>query len=463
MEVVICGAGSLGYNIARYLIEENNNVTVVDTDPSLIAKINENLDCRGIVGHASAPSTWEKIGSGADLAIAVTRDDEVNMMACKVAHHLFHIPKKIARIREQSYLNPKWRALFDDSNLPIDLIISPEKEVAKAIMRRVYAPGATDIVPLHTPNVSLVGCIVADDSPMLQDTIERVVAAHEHLAISIMAIVHTDSVQVPQPNGVLKCGDEVYFVCPDDNILDALALFGHEQRTARDVLIIGGGNVGGYLAEDLSDDCKITVVESDPMVARKLAEKLPRSVVIQGDALKPEVLSDATVHQKHICISVSSNDEVNLISSLHASEAGVDRTICLLNNAYYETLARKVGISVTVHPMEVTGSIVLQSTRHGAVKNLYSLQENTAEIVEMEVSANAQVVGTKLRDLKMFRGSYIGMVIRKHNDSNKGNGDGRMILPNDSLKLHGHDRIIMLISPRNINRIIQMFTDDTYI
>ncbi len=459
MEVIICGAGALGYNIARYLVKENNNVTIIDKDPSLVAKINENLDCRGVVGYASAPSTWEKIGvDRADMVIAVTRNDEINIMACKVAHYLFRVSTKIARIREQSYLKQKSEVLFKDSGTSIiDLIVSPEKELAKAILRRVHAPGATDIVPLNTPNVSLVGGIVAENSPILKDSVERIFASHMALSSNIMAIMHKDSVQAPDPKGVLSAGEEVYFVCPSDKVLDTLALFGHEQHDAHNVLIIGGGNVGADVADALSDDCKVTLIENNVVAARKLAERLPHSVVIQGDALKPEVLIDAAVHQKHLCVCVSDNDEVNLISSMYAVESGVDRTICLLNNPHYSNLARKFGVSTTVYPMEIIGSIILQKVRNSsAVKSLYSLQENRAEIVEMEVSHNAKVVGMKLGDLKMFRGTYIGMIMREGDEKKV-----ELIPYKKELQLCAGDKVVMLVSPSNIERIVQMFKDNT--
>ena len=461
MEVIICGAGILGYNIAKYLILENNNVTVIDTDSALIAKINDELDCRGVVGHASAPYTWEKIGAdGADVMIAVTRDDEVNMIACKVAHELFNVPKKIARIREQSYLNPKWRgALFNNKSVPIDLYISPEREVANAIIRRIHAPGATDIVPLNTANVSLVGVVVEDNSPILENAVERVLSSYENLPLNIMAVVEKDGVSPPDLGGVLTAGDEVYFVCQNDKILDALALFGHEDAPARNVIILGGGFVGSYLAEDLSEECKVTIVEHNPMTARKLAERMPRNVVIHGDALQPEVLQDGAIHQKDICIAVTNSDEVNLISSMCAHESGVGSTICLLKTVNYSSVARKGGVDITVHPMEIIGSRILQSIRHGAVKNLYSLQENSAEIVEMEIAKNAQVVGMHLGDVKMPRGTFVGMVIPKQSSADC----PTLIVPHDNLILNGQDRVVMLVSPSNINRIVQMFTNDTYI
>lgn len=463
MDVIICGAGLLGYNTARYLIKESHNVTVVDKDPALIANINDTLDCRGIVGHASAPSTWEKIGgNGADLVIAVTRDDEVNMIACKIAHYMFQVPKKIARIREQSYLSAKWRALFDDDNIPIDVIISPEIEVADAIKRCVYASGARDIVPLHASGFSLVGVHIKDGAPILEDSIERGLAILEKddVYMNVLAVINDEVVSAPHMQEALHAGQEVYFVCRDDKILESLALCGHEYTEPNSVLIIGGGNVGLALAEDLVDTMKVTVIDANRICARRVAERLPNSVVIHGDALRTDILQDAGLGQQDICISVTDNDEINMITAMRASDATVINTIALLKNADYIGLAHRNGVDVTVNPMEITGSKILATTRHGAVKTLYSLQENIMELLEIEIMPEASAIGLTLKDLKMPKGAFVGAIIRPQDQDNQ---SYHMLFPSDFSVLKEKDRVMMLASTSHIGKIIAMFTAQSLI
>ena len=233
MKVVICGAGQVGFNIARYLSLENNDVTVIDQSPELIGKVNDSLDVQAFVGHASHPDVLERAGAAdADMLIAVTFADEVNMVACQVAHSLFSVPTKIARVRHQSYLSPEWAGMFSRENMPIDLIISPEIEVASAIQRRLTVPGTLDIIPLAEDRVRVIGVRCMEPCPIVNTPVRQLTELFPELSIAIVCIIRAESPFIPRADDHMLEGDEVYFVADTAHVQRALAAFGLEEEEA---------------------------------------------------------------------------------------------------------------------------------------------------------------------------------------------------------------------------------------
>jgi len=294
MKVIVCGAGQVGYNIARYLAGENNDITVIDQRPELIRKIQDSLDVKAVVGHASHPDVLEQAGVGdVDMMIAVTQHDEVNMVACQVAHSLFNVPSKIARVRNQSYLNPIWGNLFSRENMPIDVIISPEIEVARAVTRRLRVPGAIDIIPLANNKVQLVGVRCRPDTPVVNTPLRQLSVLFPDLQLIVVGMVRNDRPIVTSAEDQMLVGDEVYFVVATDHIARAMAAFGHEEKQTRRILILGGGNIGLFLAQHLEKqypDISAKIIEMDRERAEFVAKTLNRTVVLNGDVLDPEIL-----------------------------------------------------------------------------------------------------------------------------------------------------------------------------
>ena len=254
MKAIICGAGQVGSNIARELASERVDVTVVDQSAELIARIRDTLDVRAMVGHASLPDVLEAAGaSDADMIIAVTFADEVNMIACQVAHSLFNVPTKIARVRAQSYRQPIWSDLFSHDNMPIDVIISPEIEVARAISRRFAVPGSFEMIPLADNKLRLVGVRCDDECPILNTPLRQLTSLFPDLHITIVGIIRESKSIVPSGDDHLESGDEVYFVVDASHVDRAMSAFGHDEPEARRVVIIGGGNIGRSLAADIEE------------------------------------------------------------------------------------------------------------------------------------------------------------------------------------------------------------------
>src|SRR3546814_236703 len=339
MKVIICGAGQVGFNIARYLASENADVTVIDQSRELIEKITDSLDVKGLVGFASHPEVLESAGAGdAEMVIAVTYADEVNMVACQVCHAIFEVPTKIARVRHQSYLAPMWSDLFSSEHMPIDVIISPEIEVARAIERRLQLPGAFEVQPLANGKVSLVGLHCKEDTPIINTPLRQLTALFPDLHIVVIGISRDGRGFVPTPDDDMRAGDEVYVVADTRHLSRTMAAFGHEEKEARRVIIIGGGNIGLNLAhavEKNQPQVYLKVIEVDKRRAEEVAQSLQRTVVIHGNALDTEILEEANAAATDTVIAVSNDDEVNILTSLLAKRYGCRRAVTLINKATY--------------------------------------------------------------------------------------------------------------------------------
>ena len=302
MKIIVCGAGKVGSNIARHLALENHDVTIVDQSETLVRQISDAHDVNGIVGHGSHPDVLERAGiADADLLIAVTLADETNMVACQVAHSLFGVPTKIARIRHQSYLQPMWANMFSRDHMPIDVIISPEIEVARAVTRRLEVPGAFEMIPLVDNKVKLLGVRCKPDCPLVNTPLKQLSQLFPDLNIVIVGLIREGKPIVPRGEDQMHAGDEVYFVVDSAQIDRAMAAFGHEEREARSLLIFGGGNIGMFLAKELEDNhdwVRAKIIESNKERAEEIAGQLTKTIVITGSRTevrgKPGVQANGT-------------------------------------------------------------------------------------------------------------------------------------------------------------------------
>lgn len=452
MKVIVCGAGQVGFNIARHLAMENNDVTVIDQSPELIRRISDTLDAQGVVGHASHPEVLEQAGiRDCDMIIAVTYADEVNMVACQVAHSLFDVPTKIARIRQQSYLQPIWGNLFSRENLPIDVIISPEIEVARAIIRRLKVPGAFEMIPLVDDKVKLVGVRCTEACPIVNTPLRQLTQLFPELSIVIVGIMRDAKPIVPTSDDQMLPGDDVYFVVDSDQLPRAMAAFGHEEPEARRLLILGGGNIGLFLAQEIERDyswVRAKIVESKAERAEYVASLLSRTVVLQGDVLDNEILEEAGVATADTVVAVTNDDETNILSSLLAKRQGSQRAISLVNNASYQSLITTLGIDVVVVPHNITVSTILQHVRRGRIHSVHTLREGFGELIEAEALETSPMVGPPLKDVKLPAGVLLGAIVR----------GGKMIVPRSTTVVQAKDRIVLFAAKEAIRKVEQMFS-----
>ncbi|WP_259779797.1 Trk system potassium transporter TrkA [Aestuariispira ectoiniformans] len=451
MKVVICGAGQVGFHIARYLAGEQNDVTVVDQSPELIGKINDQLDVQAFVGHAAHPDVLERAGAGeADMLIAVTFTDEVNMTACQVAHTLFNVPKKIARIRQQSYLDPAWQNLFAREHLPIDVIISPELEVARAIGRRLRVPGAFDLIPMGNDKVQVIGVRCDEDTPIINTPLRHLTTLFPDLNIVIIAILRGERMIIPSSTDQMLPGDEVYFVTDKEHMGRAMAAFGHEGKQTRRIVVIGGGNIGTYLAQDLEEadeGYSVRIIESSKARARQVAEALPTTNIIAGDGLDSEILEEANIRQAETVIAVTDHDETNILASLLAKRFGAERAVTLINKTSYGPLITTLGIDVVVSPREITASTILQHVRRGRIRSVHSLRDGFAEIIEAEALATSPLVGRPIKDAKLPKGVLVGAIVR----------DEEVIIPRPDTVFEENDIVIMMAAAETVKKVEKMF------
>jgi trk system potassium uptake protein TrkA len=416
MRVIVCGAGQVGYSIARHLAAENVDVMVIDQSEELTQRISDQLEVRAITGYASHPDVLERAGAAeADMMIAVTFADEVNMIACQVAHALFNIPTKIARIRAQSYLKAEWGGLFNRENLPIDHVISPEIEVARAIGRRLEMFGAFDMIPFAEDRIRVVGVRLPANCPVVDTPLRQLNALFPDLHITIMGILRGDTAISPTSDDQLTIGDEVYFAADRGHIERAIVAFGFEPEQTRRVVVLGGGNIGLFLARELEASRKsvrVSMIETRRARAEQLAEMLGETVVIAGDALDRDILVEANAREAEAVIAVTNDDSVNVLASLLCKREGTHRAIALVNNPSYGSLVGPLGIDATVSPRSTTVSSILQHIRRGRIRKVYTIRDGLAEIVEAEALETSPLVGRPLRDVVLPDGLVIGAIAR---------------------------------------------------
>jgi K+ transport systems, NAD-binding component len=452
MKVIVCGAGQVGFNIAHYLAGENNDVTVIDQRPELIRKITDTLDVQAILGHASHPSVLEQAGAAdADMIIAVTHADEVNMVACQVAHSLFDVPTKIARVRSQSYLQPMWSMLFSRDHLPIDVIISPEIEVARAITRRLQVPGAIDVIPLAGDKVRLIGVRCCPQTPLINTPLRQLTVLFPDLNIVVIGIVRDGRPIVPTAEDQMLEGDEVYFVVDTLHVGRALAAFGREDKEARRVVIFGGGNIGLFLAQQIEAEhpgTAVKVIEISKERAEYVAKTLHRTVVLNGDVLDPEILAEASVAAAETVVSVTNDDETNILSALLAKRYGARRAMTLINKVTYKALMGPLGMDVVINPRAITVSNILQHVRRGRIHAVHSLHEGFGELIEADALETSSLVGKPLREVKLPAGVLLGAVVR----------DGTVISPRGNTVVQAGDRVVLFAAAEAVKKVEKMFS-----
>jgi len=451
VRVLICGAGQVGYGIAERLAAENNDVSVIDTAPALVQAIRDNLDVRGFVGHGAHPDVLAEAGAEqADMIVAVTLYDEVNMVACQVAHSLFNVPTKIARIRAQSYLRPHWGDLFTTNHMPIDVIISPEVEVGEMVLRRLAVPGAFDTVYFAEGNIVTLGISCDEDCPVVDTPLAQLTELFPDLKAVVVGIRRGDRLFVPHSEDAMLVGDDVFVVCASDQVSRTLGIFGHEEQVANRVVIAGGGNIGLYVARTLekrNSAARIRIIESSRQRAVKIADDLRRTIVLHGNALDADIQLEAGVAEADTLVALSNDDEVNVIACVMAKRLGCRRNMALLNNRSYPDFADMLGIDAVVNPRTVTVSKVLQHVRRGRIRRVHAVNDGLGEIIEAEALETSPLVGRPLRELNLPDGIRVGAIYR----------NGAVVIPEGGLQIRAGDHVILFAVADRVREVEQMF------
>lgn len=454
MRVIICGAGRVGYGLAQRLSGENNTVTVIDLSAELVRQITTDLDVRGVVGNGAHPDVLDRAGvRNTDMIIAVTYSDEVNMIACQVAHSLFDVPTKIARVRAQNYLADQWNDLYSRDNMPIDIIISPEIEIGKAILRRLNTPGAFNVVPFAKGQVLLLGVKINEDCPIIDTPIRQIPDLFEGLHAAIVGIKRDGTIFAPTPDDPLNVGDEAYFVTKTEHATRLLEIIGTRRQRARQVVIIGAGNIGQYVARDLENisDMRVRMIEKSKSAAEKAADALSRTVILNGDAMNAAIQDEAGVGNSEVVICLTNDDKINLLSAVLAKKLGTKHTISLINEPSMQDMQSELGVDMVIDPRASTISSILRHVRRGRILDVYSLEQGSAEVMEGEVLETSPLSGKALRDAELPADITIGAVIHK----------GTVQFPHPDLIVRQGDSVVLFAEKSAMKEIEAMFRVST--
>ena len=396
MNIIICGAGKVGFTIAKILSEQSHSITVIDQSSEDIQKIDEILDVKSIVGKATYPSILEKANaSEADMIIAVTRNDEINMLICQIAFSIFNVQKKIARIRSQDYLNPKFTKVYNKENLPIDVIISPEIEIAKSLQRKLEAPGALDNIPFADNKIRLLEILINENCSLKDIKLNEITKKFPKLDANIIGVIREEKFVILKKTDIMLKNDKAYVAINASQMKDTLIAFGHNEKISNKILIIGGGNIGFNLAKNLEesfDSARVKIIEKNKERAELIASQLNNTIVINGDALDEEVLMEANIDEVQTVLALTNDDEDNLMVSVLVEKFAKDntelsdkRTMALINKPNYSLLQSSLKIDDFIDPRMNTVSSILKHIHKGTIENAYSILNGEYEIIEAEI------------------------------------------------------------------------------
>ena len=450
MKIIICGAGRVGQGIAARLASENNTVTIVDLSAKLIRKITTELDVRGIVGHGAHPDILKLAGvDSADMLIAVTYSDEVNMVACQIAHSLFNVPTKIARVRAQAYLDNEWSDLYNRENMPIDVIISPEVEIGKAILRRLNTPGAFDVVPFADGRVKMIAVRIDDDCPIINLPIRQIPVLFTDLHAVIVGVRRDGVIFAPSPDDPLNSGDDAYFIVRSEHASRLLEIVGNQRDKARQIVVIGGGNIGSYVAHELESvsGVRTRVIEQDKSRAERSAERLKRTVVLQGDAMNADIQEEAGVHNAELVLCLTNDDKTNILAAVLAKKLGAAHAVSLINEPSMQGLKSELNIDMVIDPRASTVSSILRHVRRGRILDVFTLSNGSAEVMEGEVLETSPLAGKSIEDMEGLDGIAFGAIIR----------DNKVHYPKPREVIRVGDRIVLLAEKNSTKQVEQLF------
>jgi len=457
VKIIICGAGKVGTSIARHLVDQGSDVTVIDSSHKLIDDLREKVDLKTVIGSASNPSVLKNAGAEeSDMIIAVTLQDEINMVACQMAHTFFKIPRKIARLRTEDFLNPIWRNLYNADNMPIDLIISPELEVARSIERQLKAPGAYDVVPFLNDEIELLSLVINEKCPLVDTSLINIhelfqenVDTEKNLRASILGISRDETLFIPKKLDTLNQGDHVYIIADKNHVKRTMSAFGYDEKPIKKLIIIGGGNIGFNLAKDLEkyqSDISVSIVENSEDRSRFIADQLSNTLVLNGDGLDQDLLDEANIKDADLLLALTNDDETNIIISAVARKNKCE-SIIIVNNSEYNKLKDVLGISKVVDPRKITVSKILKHIHKGKIESVFAIDNNQAEIIHAQVLKSSKLINKNIEDAEFPNGLRVGLIKK----------EDKIIIPDKDTKIEIHDEILFLCLKDDIKKAEELF------
>jgi trk system potassium uptake protein TrkA len=452
MNIIVCGAGRVGFSIAKQLSAQSHSVTMIDQSSEDIQKISETIDVKAIVGRATFPSVLEKAGAKeADMIIAVTKSDEVNMIICQIAHSIFNVAKKIARIRSHDYLDPKYGKLYSKIELPVDVIISPELEVAKSLQRKLEAPGALDNVPFAKDKIKMLEIAIDEKCPLVNIQLNKLTKAFPDLEANILGVIRDEKFLILSKTDKMKLNDKAYVVINSSQLNRTLAVFGHEEKIAKKILIVGGGNIGLNLAKNLEkslEDARIKIIEKNKERAEQIVSELENSIVINGDGLDEEVLKEANIEEIETVLALTNDDENNVMLCVLSEKSSPNkRTIALVNKSNYSLLQSSLKIDDLVDPRMMTVSNILKHVHKGTIETVYSLLDGEYEFIEAEIIESSELINKSLKESNLPKDIRIGAILRKDD----------IIIPKSNFIFEKKDLVVFLTKRDQLKKVENLF------
>jgi len=451
MKIVILGAGQVGRTAAYQLSrEEANEVTVVDVNEEILRDLQDRIDVRTVAGNASYPTVLEAAGAAeADILVALTNSDEVNMMACEVAYTLFRTPTKIARIRAAEYTSRP--QLFSEEALAVDVFISPEQLVTEYIERLVRYPGALQVLDFAEGRVRLVSVRARRGGPLVGQRLRDLREHLPHAEVRVVAIYRSGQMIRPEGDTVVEDDDEVFFLAARDSIRRVLREMRREEDPLRRIVIAGGGNIGLRLARALEKNAQVKLIERDAQRARRASELLESTIVLNGDAADEELLVEENIDSTDVFAAVTNSEEANILSAMLAKRLGARKVMALINKPSYAELIESGSIDVAISPQTITIGSLLAYVRRGDVVKVHSLRRGAAEALEAIVhgtETTSRVVGRRVEEIRLPEGASIGAVVRGE----------EVIMAHHDTVVRADDHVILFLSDRrHVDAVERLF------
>ncbi len=452
MHIIILGAGQVGSSLAEHLAREENDITIVDRDSNVLHELQDRLDLRTLAGHCAHPDVLEAAGGpDADMIVAVTDSDEVNMIACQVAYTLFHTPTKIARVRAAGYLNHPELAGGEKAALPIDIVISPEQLVTNHIVRLIEHPGVLQVVDFAGGRIQMVGVRAMAGAPAVGQPIRSIAERLPAVNMRIAAIFREGSNIKPEGSVVIEDGDEVFFLVAPSQVDMLTAQFRETDKPYRHIMIAGGGNIGMRLAQRLEGQYRVKVIEPDRRRAQYLTEVLHKAMVLMGDAADEDLLREENVGEMDVFISLTNRGEANILSAMLAKRMGTRKTMALVNRPGHSQIIEEGLVDIAISPQEITLGALLTRVRRGDIAAVHSMRRGSAEAIEAIAHGDrktSKVVGRRIDELKLPPGIRFSALVR---------GDEVIIVHHDTV-IEAEDHVIVFVADkRKLPDVERMF------
>ena len=446
MKIIIVGAGQVGSSLSINLVKEGNDVTLIDKSADLLENIAEKVDLQTIHGNGAHPRILEAAGANkADMIVAVSKSDETNMIACQVAYTVFGVEKKIARIRDLEYLN--YENLFADESTPIDYTISPDLIASSYIKKLIKYQGTRQVFNFSSDEDCFINITFQEDNNS-ENTIKFYQQACEKFNSKICAFVRNDKLYSIEDGDIIENGDELLFICKEDNIEDITKLFGHNKNNKR-VMIAGGGNIGKHLSENIRENYQVKVIESNEERADYLSEIIDNVNIINADSSNEDILLEENIEHMDVFCALTNDDEANILSAMLAKKLGSKTVISIINKISYSDLLEKQEIDITVSPEDLTMGALLTHVRKGSVLKAHSLMRGNLELLELEVrdKENSKNIGKNIEQINMPENIIICCIMR----------DNNFIFDISNILLEKNDRLVCLVNKKDVKQIEELF------